>query len=189
MAVPTRTTGLTYADLQELPEDDVRRELIGGELLVSPSPNLRHQRVALELGALFLGWVKQHGGAVFASPVDLVITESDVLQPDVTFVRPEGVGALGERHIPVPPDLVIEVSSPSTRRRDLGAKRDLYERFGVGEFWFADLDADRFEVYPLGEDGRYGKPVLYGRGDVIEPAAAPGLVVDVDEVLGPPPGA
>lgn len=186
MPAPLRTTRLTYDDLLALPEDNTRRELFGGDLVVTPAPTPRHQEAVLEIGAAFLAWVKQHGGKVFASPVDVVLTEVDVVEPDVTFVRPERAGIVGERALAGAPDLAVEVSSPSTRRRDLGAKRDLYERHGVGEFWFVDLDAGRVEVYRRGEGG-YRTPHLVGRGEVLTSPLVPGLAIPVDDVVGPPP--
>jgi len=80
------------------------------------------------------------------------------------------------------PDLVVEVSSPSTRRLELVRKRELYERYAVPEYWYVDLDADRVEVYRL-RDGRYGTPALLGSGEVIESPNLPGLSVPVGELL------
>jgi Uma2 family endonuclease len=83
------------------------------------------------------------------------------------------------------PDVVVEISSPSTRRLELVRKRELYERFGVPEYWYVDLDADRIEVYRLAE-GRYPVPALLIRGQRLESPLLPGFGVGVDEVLGPP---
>ena len=81
------------------------------------------------------------------------------------------------------PDLVVEVSSPSTRRLELTRKRELYERFGVPEYWFVDLDADRVEVYRL-EGERFGPPVLFGMGDTLEPPPIGGFRLAVEDLLG-----
>jgi Uma2 family endonuclease len=78
----------------------------------------------------------------------------------------------------------VEVSSASTRKLELSRKKDLYERFGVPEYWYVDLEADRVEVYRLG-DGRYDLPMLLGRGDDLKTALAPGLSISVDQILGP----
>jgi Uma2 family endonuclease len=80
--------------------------------------------------------------------------------------------------------VVVEVSSPSTRRLELVRKRELYERFGVPEYWFVDLDADRLEVYRLDEHGRYGAPRLWARGETFESPQIPGFQLPVDEILG-----
>ena len=82
------------------------------------------------------------------------------------------------------PDLAVEVSSPSTRRLELVRKRELYERFGVLEYWYVDLDVDRVEMYRLRE-GRFGPPTLLGRGGALETTLIPGFAVAVDDLLGP----
>jgi len=79
---------------------------------------------------------------------------------------------------------VVEVSSPTTRRLELVRKLDLYERFGVLEYWFVDLDADRVEVYRL-EGDRYLAPRLFGRSDALSSPQIPGFTLSVDELLGP----
>jgi Uma2 family endonuclease len=99
--------------------------------------------------------------------------------------RPENLGRVEKRFVRSAPDLVIEVSSPSTRRLELVRKRDLYERFGVPEYWFVDLDAERVEVYRLGHGG-YGRPTLWGRGDTLETPQAPGFALTVQDLLGAP---
>src|SRR5439155_25047056 len=81
--------------------------------------------------------------------------------------------------------LVVEVSSPSTRGRDVTKKRELYARFGVPEYWFVDLDADRVEVYRLAGD-RFEGPAMVGRDGILEPPGMPGFSLSVDELLGPP---
>jgi Uma2 family endonuclease len=86
------------------------------------------------------------------------------------------------------PDVVVEVSSPSTSRLELMRKRDLYERFEVPEYWYVDLDADRIELYRL-SGGRYGKPVLLQRRDVVSSEQVPGFKLPVDYILGPLPDA
>ena len=172
----------TYADLEAMPEDNVRREIINGELFVNPSPILRHQKVVMELAVRIYAYAKEHGGQVFGNPVDVFVDLKNVVAPDVLFIRAERVESMGTKNLQIPPDLVVEVSSPSTRRRDVGAKRELYERFGVGEYWFVDLDADRVEVYVLGDTG-FGPGVLKHPGDYLEPARLPGFSVVVSEIF------
>jgi Uma2 family endonuclease len=81
--------------------------------------------------------------------------------------------------------VAVEVSSPSTRKIDAVRKRDLYERFGVPEYWLVDLDAERVEIHRL-EGGAYHKPLLLGRGDVLQSPVLLGLSLPIDELLGPP---
>lgn len=184
MAKESRSTGLTYEDLQAFPEDNIRREIIDGELFVTPAPSTRHQRVAGEIfGQLWL-YAKEHGGHVFPAPTDVFFTKTSVVEPDVLFVTAAGAARVEAAFVRSAPDVVVEVSSPSTRGRDLLQKRDLYERSGVPEYWFVDLDSDRIEVHRLSE-GRYGPPTVLARGDTLESPLLPGFSANVDDLLGP----
>jgi len=178
-------SGLTYDDLADFPQDDrLRRELIDGELFVSPSPSRRHQRVVVRLAAALLAFVDEHGGEVLPAPADVVFSPNSVVEPDVVFVGPARVAELSdERFTDIPPDLVVEVSSPSTRRLDLVKKRGLYEREGVAEYWFVDLEVDRVDVHRLNAAGVYGMPASLGEGDVLTCLAAPGFELSVTTAL------
>jgi len=182
-----RTTGLTYDDLLEMfPEEDkVRRELIGGELLVSPPPTIRHEAVFREiLGRLWL-YGREHGGEAYGSRAGVFFTDRDRVEPDVLFVRAEHLDRVELPSIRGGPDLVVEISSPTTRVRDLVGKKDLYELHGVPEYWFVDLDSDEIRIYRL-EEGRYASPVLLGRDDMLESLVLPGFSASVGEIFGPP---
>lgn len=177
-----QTTGLTYADWLELPEDKRRHELIGGELIVSPSPSVGHQHAVREIGVRMYQYAQENGGEAFFLPLDVKLSEEDVLQPDVFYVRPENLDRFTERGLAGPPDLAVEVSSPSTRQRDLNRKLRLYEGHGVSEYWFVDPDATRIDVYLL-ESGRYGPPRVLGPGGTLRPSVMPGLEIHVEDVL------
>jgi Uma2 family endonuclease len=184
MATQPKTTGLTYQDLQAFPEDNFRRELIDGELVVTPSPSTRHQDAVLQLGAALLAYVKVHGGRVFVAPLDVFFSDTNVVEPDVLYLRSEHSGRVEERFVRSAPDLVVEVSSPSTRRLELVRKLELYQRFGVPEYWYVDLQADRVEIYLL--DGeRYSKPTFRLRGERLQTDVAPGFLIAVDDLVGP----
>ena len=133
--------GLVFEDLLDFPDDGFKRELIGGRLVVTPDqPTLRHQRVVGRISATILAWTDERGGEVFpGANVDPAVGEH--MEPDVVFLGPDFAGAANERSVLAAPDLVVEVSSPSTRRYDLGDKRLWYERQGVSEYWFVDLDS------------------------------------------------
>jgi Uma2 family endonuclease len=178
-------TGLTYQDLQAFPEDNLRRELIDGELIVTAAPATRHQRVVAKLVLRLGTYCEERGGEVLPAPFDVYFSETNVVEPDVVYVRAENRDRFEKRFFRSAPDVVVEVSSPSTRRLELIRKRELYERFGVPEYWFVDLDAERIEAYRL-EKGRYGHPLLLARGESLETPQAPGLVLAVDDVLGSP---
>jgi Uma2 family endonuclease len=149
-------TSYTYADYAALPEG-APYQLIGGQLVVSPSPTLQHQRVLGRIFRIVSGFVEENGlGEVLIAPIDLRLEDSDVYQPDLVFVAAADGDRLGERAIEGAPDLVVEVLSPSTAGYDLRQKRDAYERHGVKEYWIVDPAARRIEVYAL-EDGRFRK--------------------------------
>src|SRR5437588_6914675 len=181
MATKHETTGLTFRDLEEMfPEDDkVIRELIDGELFVTPSPTFRHQQIALRLGAELHNYTKEHGGAAVMAPVGVYLDDKNFVEPDVLFLRADHLDRVQGAYVRAAPDLVIEVSSPSTRKRDVTKKRELYARFGVPEYWFVDLDADRVEVYRLAGD-RFEGPAMVGRDGIFEPPGMPGFSLSVD---------
>lgn len=170
-APPAGTTGLTHADLLELPMPEeaggTRYELLDGELLVTPSPIPRHQLAVVRIAAALLDHTDEHGGLALPAPMDVVFSDDTVFEPDVLALAADHLDRVGDRWIFGPPDLAVEVSSASTRRTDLVRKRRVYEREGVPEFWFVDLDADQVHVYRLGDDGTYGSPdVVLADGEV-----------------------
>jgi len=184
MATQSKTT-YTYADLETFPDDNLRREIIDGELIVTAAPRVRHQQVVVRLVMALGRYADEHGGQVLPAPTDVFFSDTNVVEPDVLFVGANHLDKLEEKFVRSAPDLAIEVSSPSTRRLELVCKRELYERFGVPEYWYVDLDADRIEVYRLRE-GRLDRPELFGRGDEFACEQLPGLSISVDELLGPP---
>ena len=179
-------TGLTYEDLASFPEDNLRRELIGGELIVTAAPRVRHQRAVMTIARELSVYSLEHGGEAFPAPTDVFFSDIDVLEPDVIFVTAANKHRLEEKFVRGAPDIVVEVSSPTTRRLELVRKRDLYEHYGVPEYWYVDLEVDRVEVYRLNDHGRYPKPEILGREDNLTTPLVPGFSVGVAEVLGEP---
>jgi Uma2 family endonuclease len=180
-------TGLTYEDLRAFPEDNLRREIIDGELFVTAAPLTRHQRVLTTLVWSLHSHARTHGGEVYPAPTDVYFSETNVVEPDVIYLSPQSLVKVEKPFVRSAPDLVVEVSSPATRRVDVGRKRELYERFGVPEYWFVDLDADRVEVYRL-EGDRYPPPTMLTHSDRLQSPHIPGFALAVDDLLGPPEG-
>ncbi|MGH8885700.1 MAG: Uma2 family endonuclease [Egibacteraceae bacterium] len=178
-------TGLTVADFEQLGEDPdmLKRELIDGELFVSPRPVWRHQSVASRIVRRLLEYTEVHGGDAATEP-GVRSSERDEVSPDVVLVSADALARMDPKRVDVTPALVVEVSSPSTRSFDLVRKRALYERGQIPEFWFVDLDTDVIQVYRLGASDRYGPPLLFAKGDEIRPPHLPGLAVDVADLLG-----
>jgi Uma2 family endonuclease len=179
-AASNTPTRMSVDQWLELPEDQ-RCELVEGQIVVSPSPSLDHQRTVRELLVALHDHARTHGGEAFPAPLGVRLSDDTALEPDLLFVS--SPDRYGPRIVEGTPDLVVEVSSPSTRRYDLIRKRRLYERFAVPEYWFVDLDAERIEVYAVGPDGRYDAPTLTGRGGSVTSRAVTGLTVAVDAVL------
>jgi Uma2 family endonuclease len=167
---------LSYDDYLGLPDDGNRHELIAGEHLVSPAPTLWHQRVATRLLIELGGFAARTGcGEVLGAPVDVVLSPNDVVQPDILFFARGHEPRREERMVARAPDLVIEVSSSTTRHRDHGVKRRLYERAGVREYWIIDPERATATVHRL-TGGRYASAIeLAGaRGDALTSPLVPG---------------
>jgi Uma2 family endonuclease len=180
------STKLTYADYVALPDDGLRHEIIDGEHYVTPSPATRHQRISLNLLYLLRGYLEVHPlGEIFGAPFDVLLSEFDIVVPDVLYLSRERARFLTEQNLQGPPDLVIEILSPSTRSRDERSKRNLYERVGVEEYWLVDPLRDVIHVYRRDETQRFAPPMRYARGDVLTTRLLPGLQLPVDNVLGP----
>lgn len=122
----------TYGDYLQFPDDGKRFEIIDGELFMSPSPTTRHQRIIQKLHLLLGSFLatKQIGEA-FISPLDVLLSESDVVQPDIFVVLNENQHIITEKNILGVPDFIIEIVSSSNRAMDTKRKRALYETYGV----------------------------------------------------------
>jgi Uma2 family endonuclease len=157
------------ADYWALP-DEPRCELLYGRLILAPAPSLRHQRALIQLVACFLEWARKLGGEALCAPLDVRLADHSVVQPDLMYVTPERRAILRQRVIGAP-DLLVEILSPSTARRDRGAKLRLYAESGVREYWIVDPAAATFEFLVLRDgrftvelpvDGRYVSPAVPG---------------------------
>jgi len=139
---------LTYEDFLLFPDDGKRHELIDGEHYVTATPNVKHQTIVMNLGAMIWNYLKQRPvGRAFFVPMDIVLSDYDVVEPDLQFISRARQAILTKQNVRGAPDLVLEVGSPSTRKRDETIKRRLYERFGVSEYWVIDPELDTIKVY------------------------------------------
>ena len=147
---------LTYDDYALIPDDGRRHEILNGEHVMSPAPRTKHQRIVSRLDRSLGGFVDDHGlGEVFVAPFDVLLSDHDIVQPDVVFVSDARLGIVDEDNCKGAPDLVVEVLSSSTRRRDLREKRRVYERAGVAEYWVVDPAIDAVQTFRPDADGRY----------------------------------
>jgi len=138
---------LTVADLEAMPDDGHRYELIDGALVVTPAPGMRHQRASMRLGVLLSLACPPHL-EVFAAPFDVVLGQATGVQPDLVVARRED---LAERNLPTAPLLVVEILSPSTQLVDLNLKKGLYEGAGVPSYWVVDPVEPRLRAWELRE--------------------------------------
>ena len=138
----------TYDDLLTFPDDGKRREIIDGELYVSPSPATPHQVIVGNLYFLIRGYLTNHPiGRAFLSPFDVVFSQFNVVVPDLLFISNARREVLTAKNVSGSPDLAIEVLSPSSRRRDEVKKRKLYERFDVLEYWIINPKIEAVKIY------------------------------------------
>ena len=122
----TERLKISYEEYLTLPDNGKQYQLLDGELIVTPSPNTRHQWILNMLRQALTGHVLSHAlGKVFPAPIDEVLSELNVLQPDILFVSCEREAIITEAHIAGAPDLVVEILSPSTSKRDRGIKKSL----------------------------------------------------------------
>jgi Uma2 family endonuclease len=181
MSVP-ESLRFTYEDYARLP-DDRRYEVIDGELYVTPAPTPYHQLVKQRIEQFLLKHVESRGlGQVLDAPCDVVLSRFDVLQPDIFFVSSGRLAVIGEKYISDAPDLVVEVLSPGTRKRDRVFKSKRYARFGVREMWIADPDKKTIEVL-VNTDKGFHREGLYAGGDVLLSPLLPGLEVPLARVF------
>ncbi|MCA1832909.1 MAG: Uma2 family endonuclease [Actinomycetota bacterium] len=172
---------LTYEDFLTFPDDGVRREILEGELFVSPSPVLRHQDVAGLIYVSLHNHIKANGGGrTFIAPLDVLLGKHDIVEPDVIFVADDRLGILHEKHLIGAPTLLVEVVSDS--RTDRVRKRNVYARAGVPTYWVADPDSDRVEVYRL-HGISYAKPDILEPGETLTLDELPGLRIELAELF------
>jgi len=148
---------LTYDDFLLFPDDGRRHELIDGIHHVTPCPNTRHQELVGRLHFEIESFLRQHPGTgrVFLAPFDVLFTRWDVVEPDLLYIAADQAEILTSKNVQGAPALVIEILSPGTRRTDEHAKRLLFERGGVREYWMVDPEFDAVTVLRRQPDGSF----------------------------------
>jgi Uma2 family endonuclease len=177
------STRLTYTDLELLPDDGLRHEIIDGEHYVTASPVTQHQRISRRLVVAFQSYLDaQPMGEVFYAPFDVVMSFHDVVVPDLIYISQSRAQLVTAKNLQGAPDLVIEILSPSTRSRDERLKRELYERAGVEEYWIIDPDRNVVLIYRR-QDAHFLPPDTFDESAVIETALLPGFELPLGDVL------
>lgn len=166
----------------ELPESNLPVELWDGELVMSPAPSFRHQEVVGRFYKQLDSWVSTHRlGKTGIAPLDMVLTATRAIQPDVVFISNDRLGIIQEQ-VRGAADLVAEIISPGSRRRDRIDKRDLYEQHGVREYWLIDPEAGTVEVLFL-EAGAYQLAGRWRPGESAMSRLLEGFQVPVDSLF------
>ena len=178
----TATRRLTYEDYANTPDDE-RYELIDGELIMVPSPNFAHQENQMSMGARMYMFVNDRDlGWVLSAPMDVVLSNTNVVQPDLLFISKEREDIITENNIQGAPDLVVEILSPSTSRRDWNEKRELYAEHGVKEYIV--MDPSNKIVWRLTlKDGALEIEETYYEGDTLTSSVLEGFSVAVNDIF------
>jgi Uma2 family endonuclease len=170
------TTLLTADELDQFPNDGKRREVIGGELHVSPAPTRTHQElVGLLHLPLFEAINRTKSGKVFVGPVDVRFSAHEQVQPDLVAIRQDRLGIYRGHIVHGAPDIVVEVLSPSTESYDRIEKKRLYETYGVPEYWIVDPKLHTVTIFRL-TDGRYVE--IEAEAGVFHSTAITGFTID-----------
>jgi Uma2 family endonuclease len=179
-------TKLTYRDFVRFPDDGMRHELIDGVHYVTASPFTPHQRVLANLHYLVRHHLETHGGGqAFFAPFDVIFSMLDIVEPDLLFISDARKEILTRRNVRGAPDLVVEILSESTRRRDEGVKLRLYERSTVLEYWVIDPDAEWIRVYRrTGEVLALVDELRRPHSTVLKTPLIPGLDLALDRIFG-----
>ena len=178
----TSTRRLTYEDYANTPDDE-RYELIDGDLIMAPGPNMPHQDNQANLGGAMQVFVKERSlGKVYFSDTDVVLSDTDVVKPDLLFISNEREDIITYSNIHGAPDLVVEILSPSTSRRDWNEKRELYAEHGVKEYVVMD-PSNRIVWRMLLKDGVLEIEETYYEGDTIALSAIEGFSIAVNDIF------
>lgn len=172
-----------YEDYILFPEDRNRHEIIEGEHYMTPSPAIKHQAISRNLELILATFVARHNlGKIFYAPCDVVLSDTDIVQPDIIFISGDRLHIITELNIQGAPDLVVEIISDASRRIDKVLKRMLYERYGVREYWIIDPVVEILERYIL-KDDRYQKVGEYQSGEIFSPEIFKELDIDLQKIF------
>ena len=171
-----------HEDLAHMPDDGKRYELYEGELIVSPAPVTKHQSCSMQLSGLLWRAEEAGHGRAFAAPTEVYFARNNVTHPDLLFIRSDRLHIITRTSIQGPPDLIIEILSPSTRQDDFGWKMTLYARYGVPHYWIVDTDAPFILPHILGNGG-YVEDTTLRLGDTLGSPLVPGITMPVERIV------
>ncbi|MBZ0167861.1 hypothetical protein MELA_01650 [Candidatus Methylomirabilis lanthanidiphila] len=176
---------LTYDDYLLFPDDGRRHELIDGDHYMTPSPSKRHQRISLNIAYRIRAHLEHHSlGELYTAPFDVVLSTTDVVQPDLLFVSSAKTAMITAQNVQGAPDLIVEILSETSRKTDEIIKRKLYERFGVQEYWIIDPELDTIKIYRITPQG-YQRAAELNRetGDILSTPLLPDLTIPLNDLF------
>lgn len=174
----------TYEDIKNLGEfpEIPLLEILNGDLFVVPSPTILHQEISKKLTLVIERYIQEkHVGKLLYAPVDVVLSEEEVVIPDLIVILRNNYQIIGEKNIRGTPDLVIEILS-SSRTQDLERKREIYERNGVKEYWIVD-PLDKTILVLLLEKKKFLKPLTYSTNSTIQSKVLEGIDLSVNDIV------
>lgn len=172
----------TYEDYLRTPEG-LRYELVEGDLRMVPLPNVFHQKISKRLQHILLEWIEGRGlGEVYDAPLDVVLSEHNVVQPDLLYVSRERLGIIKQANIWGAPDLVVEILSANTAEWDQVNKRQVYAKYGVRELWIVDPEGRTIEIATL-QGHELATLQVYPTGTILNSPLLPGLALDVTGIF------
>ena len=177
----TATSPVTWEQYAAMPDDGNRYEVIGGELHMAPAPRFVHQRTLLRLASILDALAEEHDlGVVSCAPTDVILCDTDIVQPDILFIDKDRLDIIDDQ-VNGSPDLVVEILSPATRRRDMTEKLALYATHGVPHYWIVNPDDQILIVYRLSGKS-YNRVAVHQGDDQFQSALFAGATIDLGRV-------
>ncbi len=166
-----------------IPALHLRYEMLNGEIIPIPIPSIKHQSISLRIASALLQHTEdQKLGRVLVAPCNVILSEKILMQPDIAFVRNERRGLIGEKSLRGAPDLVVEVLSSATGKKNLKAKKRVYEQFEVQEYWLVDPDDAAVETMIWSELG-YISVYAFDQSDKLSSPLLPHFNLDLSRVF------
>jgi Uma2 family endonuclease len=178
-----KETGWTVEDYYQLPEDEHLYELVEGKLELRPSPSTTHQRISHQMERVISDSCEGEY-IILHAPVDLILLNDEIRQPDILMIHRSREQIIEEHAVVGPPDLVVEIISPNSAKRDRIMKKESYARFGVSEYWIADPANLTIEQYVLVEEGKpYKLENVFSQEETVRSERIPCISFVVRDVL------
>lgn len=180
----TQTKLVTYDDYRNLPDDGKRYEIIEGKLFMTLSPKTIHQRISQRISNKLYNFIEEkERGDVLSAPIDVVLSMTDIVQPDIIFIASRRSRIITENNIVEAPDWVAEITSESTKIRDQTTKKALYEKYGVKEYWIVYPDKEKVEQFIL-QDEKLELQKTVEKSEILPCKVIDGFSVDLNEIFG-----